>query len=53
MTPEDLNYVWVYKNRLFFVEKDSLNAWYLPVDSIGGAAEKFPLGGVFTRGGSS
>lgn len=50
-TPEDLNYVWVYKNRLFFVEKDSLNAWYLPVDSIAGAATKFPLGGVFTLGG--
>lgn len=49
--PEDLNYVWVYKSRLFFVEKNSLNAWYLPVDSIGGAATKFPLGGVFTLGG--
>lgn len=49
--PEDLNYVWVYKNRLFFVEKESLSAWYLPVDSIGGAATEFPLGGVFTLGG--
>lgn len=49
--PEDLNYVWVYKNRLFFVEKESLNAWYLPVDSFGGTASKFPLGGVFTLGG--
>jgi hypothetical protein len=43
---------WVYKNRLFYVEKNSLNAWYLPVDSITGAAVKFPLGGVFTLGGS-
>ena len=48
---EDLNYVWVYKNRLFYVEKDSMNAWYLPVDQIGGMAEVFPLGGVFTLGG--
>lgn len=51
-TPEDLSYVWAYRNRLFFVERNSLNAWYLPVDSIGGAASEFPLGGVFTRGGT-
>lgn len=43
---------WVYKNRLFYVEKNSLNAWYLPVDSITGAATKLPLGGVFALGGS-
>jgi len=47
-----LSYDWVFKNRIFFVEKDTLNAWYLAVDTIGGAASKFPLGGVFTRGGS-
>jgi hypothetical protein len=43
---------WVYKNRLFYIEKNSLNAWYLPVDSITGTAVKLPLGGVFTLGGS-
>lgn len=48
----DLNYVWAYKSRLFFVEKDSLNAWYLAVDSVGGTATEFPLGGVFQLGGS-
>lgn len=48
----DLNYVWAYKSRLFFVEKDSLNAWYLPVDSVGGTVTEFPLGGVFQLGGS-
>lgn len=47
-----LSYVWVYKQRLWFVEKESLNAWYLPVDQISGAAVKFPLGPVFGRGGS-
>jgi len=51
-TPETLSNVWVFKNRLFFVQKDTLDAWYLPIDSIGGAAVKFPLGGVFTRGGA-
>jgi hypothetical protein len=47
-----LSYVWPYKERLFFVEKDSLNAWYLPAASVGGAAVVLPLGAVFTRGGS-
>lgn len=52
LTASDLNFVWAYKSRLFFVQKDSLSAWYLPVDSIGGAATEFPLGGVFQLGGS-
>lgn len=52
LVASDLSHVWTYKNRLFFVEKDSLNAWYLPVDQIGGTAMKFPLGGVFNLGGS-
>jgi len=43
---------WVYKNRIYCLEKDTTNAWYLPVDSIAGAATKFALGGVFPRGGS-
>jgi len=47
-----LSYVWSYKNRLFFVEKDSMNAWYLPIDQIGGTLTKFPMGGVFALGGS-
>jgi hypothetical protein len=46
------SYVWAFKNRLFYVEKNSLNAWYLDVDAIGGVAHKLPLGGVFSRGGS-
>ncbi len=51
-TPTTLSYVWVHQRRLFFVQKDSLSAWYLPADSIGGAAVELPLGAVFTRGGS-
>lgn len=47
-----LSFNWAYKNRLFYIEKNSLNAWYLPVDSITGAATKIPLGGVFSLGGS-
>ena len=41
----------VFKERLWFVEKNKLDAWYLPVQAIQGDATKFPLGSVFKRGG--
>ncbi len=52
VTASTLSHVWAFKNRLMFIEDGTFNAWYLPVDSIGGAAVKFPLGGEFTLGGS-
>lgn len=47
-----LSHVWTYANRLWFVEKGTQTAWYLPVDSIGGAAVSFSLAGTFRRGGT-
>lgn len=41
----------LFKHRLWFIQKNTLNAWYLPTDAIGGAAVLFPLGGVATLGG--
>lgn len=41
----------LFKNRLFFVEKNSMRVWYLPVNSIGGAAAQLDLGSVFRLGG--
>lgn len=52
LTTADLNFVWAYKQRLFFIQKDSLDAWYLPVDQVAGELVKLPLGGVFQLGGS-
>ncbi|ALC11215.1 hypothetical protein [Sphingopyxis sp. 113P3] len=52
ITSADMSFVWVYKNRLYFVQKDTLDAWYLEVDSVGGAATKFPMSGIFGLGGS-
>ncbi len=49
---EDLSQVLVYRSRMFFIEKDSLRVWYLPVDTVGGAALDLSVQGVFTRGGS-
>jgi hypothetical protein len=47
----DLTNVSAHKNRLWFVEKDSLTAWYLPTASISGAAVAFPVGGFCREGG--
>jgi hypothetical protein len=41
----------LFKERLYFVQKNSLSFWYLPVDSINGAVTEFPLGGIFKKGG--
>jgi len=40
-----------FKNRVWFIEKDTFNAWYLPVASIGGAANNLDLSGLFKMGG--
>lgn len=52
VSTSNLSYVWSYKSRLFFIEENSMNAWYLPIDAIGGAAVKLPMGGLFKLGGS-
>lgn len=49
---KDLNQVWHFKERLFFTEKNSLSVWYLPVNSIGGAASEINLGSILRRGGN-
>lgn len=51
LTTAGLSHVWIYKQRIWFVEKNSLNAWYLPVDQVGGELTLWPMGGVFGRGG--
>jgi len=50
-TSADMSFVWVYKNSLYFLRKDSLSFYYLPVDSIGGTATEVSLAGVLTIGG--
>lgn len=42
----------LFKNRLWMAESASLRAWYLPVNSIGGAASSLDLGSVFRKGGN-
>ena len=52
VTTSLLSYVWIHKNRYWFVEKNSRRAWYLPVDSIAGAAVSITMDGIFQRGGT-
>ena len=52
ISTSDLTQVWLHKARLFFVERNSLSAWYLPAASIGGSATELPLGAIFKRGGT-
>lgn len=42
----------VHMSRLWFVQENTLDAWYLPAGSIQGAATRFPIGPLCTRGGS-
>jgi hypothetical protein len=48
----DLVDVTSYKNRLYFVEKDSASVWYGAVDSVVGALTEFDVQSLFRRGGS-
>lgn len=41
----------IFKRRVWFVQKNSMSAWYLPVNLIAGAATEFPLGQLFRFGG--
>ena len=47
-----LNYVMIWKQRVWFVERESANAWYLPVNSFSGVATDFNFGGQFRFGGA-
>lgn len=52
LTTADLSFVWVYKEALYFIEKNSLRAWYLPPDQISGELKPYPLNGFLDKGGS-
>jgi len=41
----------LHKERLYFVEENTLNFWYLGVNAISGAATSYPLGAIARNGG--
>lgn len=46
-----LDFVTVWKNRVWFVQQSTGSAWYLPVGLITGAAKEFQFGNKFRYGG--
>jgi hypothetical protein len=50
-TGGNLTHVCKYRNRWFFIELNSMNAWYLPLNAVQGTLLLIPLSGAFTRGG--
>lgn len=52
LATSNFSQVWLHKTRLFFVEKNSLSAWYLPSAAIGGTASELDLGAIFKKGGT-
>jgi hypothetical protein len=51
VTSSTLIAVTPHKSRLWFVQKNTSDAWYLPASSIAGTAVKFPVGPFFRLGG--
>jgi hypothetical protein len=41
----------LFKNRLYFTEKNSMQVWYMPVNSLGGEAFPLDFGGIAKNGG--
>jgi hypothetical protein len=41
----------LFKNRLYFTQKDTLTCWYLDVNAIGGTASPLYFGGIARNGG--
>jgi hypothetical protein len=41
----------LFKNRLYFTQKDTLNCWYLDVDAISGPASPLYFGGIARNSG--
>ncbi len=44
--------VTAYRSRLWFIEKNSTNVWYLATDAVSGAATVLPVGGNMKYGGT-
>lgn len=51
INPNQIAFVHVYKARLWFVKKNTMEMFYMPLDAVGGTAEPMPIGGNFNLGG--
>lgn len=51
LTTTEIIGVFAHKGRLWFIQKNSLSAWYLAAGAAGGALTEFDLSSIATRGG--
>jgi len=51
VTPENLSNINLHKNRVWFIEENTLKAWYLPAGAIAGAANDLDMSSVAQLGG--
>ena len=51
LASETLSYVETYRQRVYFVKRNSLELEYLGANSVSGATTNYPLGAIFRRGG--
>ena len=51
VTASTLNSPILYASRQFFIQENTLKTWYLPVDSIAGAAAAIDIAPFMTKGG--
>lgn len=53
VNPNNLVGCTVFKSKLWFIEKNTNDLWYLPTGSVIGAATKFSLGNKYKKGGTT
>ena len=51
VTTTTLDNITLFKNRLWFIQKNTLKAWYLPTSAVGGAAQSLDLSSIAKFGG--
>lgn len=51
LTTADFSNISIWKQRIFLTQKNSMSVWYLPVNSIAGAASEINFGSLFKKGG--
>jgi hypothetical protein len=49
--PVKFIHIAIHQRRIWFVEKDSMQAWFLQPNALAGPAEVFPVGQLFKFGG--
>lgn len=50
--PKNIINVNTFKNRMYLVEKNTANVWYLPLNAIYGSASKLDFSSLLTMGGN-